>query len=172
MRARFVGATLMAASFAMATAITVSAQTPSPSQPPSQPGAPPTAQPPRPTTPPPAQAKPATDQAITITGCLKEEKDVPGRKPNVAEKAGVSEDYILTDVKAAAGSNVSALGLGTMYEIEGVDNSELKKHVNHQIEVAGKIRASVTGGVSTDNGLPQFTATSIKMLAATCPAAK
>ena len=39
-----------------------------------------------------AQAQDAAKPATTITGCVYNEKDVPGRAPNVAEKAGVMED--------------------------------------------------------------------------------
>ena len=51
----------------------------------------------------------ATAATMTIVGCLKEEKDVAGLKPNVAERVGITEDYILTSVKAAPGSSVSGL---------------------------------------------------------------
>ena len=32
------------------------------------------------------------------------EADVPGRRPNVAERAGVTEDYILTHIKSVKGT--------------------------------------------------------------------
>ena len=32
------------------------------------------------------------------------EADVPGRKPNVAERAGIAEDYILTSTRPIQGS--------------------------------------------------------------------
>jgi hypothetical protein len=44
-----------------------------------------------------AQAQDAAKPATTITGCVYNEKDVPGRAPNVAERAGVLEDYILAE---------------------------------------------------------------------------
>jgi hypothetical protein len=149
---------------AMAGAITVNAQTPQP-------------QAPNPATPPQAQ-KPMTDsprtgnanQAVTITGCLKEEKDVPGLKPNMAERAGVTDDYVLTNVKTAPGSAVSGIGVGTMYEIEGISEAELKKHVGHQVELVGKI--DTPSGTPAAGDAPDFTATSLKMVAATCSAAQ
>jgi hypothetical protein len=45
------------------------------------------------------------EQTITVTGCLKEEADVPGLEPNVAERAGVLEDFILTNARVASGSS-------------------------------------------------------------------
>lgn len=121
-------------------------------------------------TPPLSMTQPATAAAVmTIVGCLKEEKDVAGLKPNVAERAGITEDYILTSVKAAPGSAVSGLALGAMYEIEGIAEADLKKHLNHQVEVQGRI--DVTDGGDRDRkNVPNFNATSLKMLAATCPA--
>ena len=47
-----------------------------------------------------APATSAQKTAATLTGCLYREEQIPGRKPNVAEKAGVLEDYILADVSA------------------------------------------------------------------------
>ena len=110
------------------------------------------------------------DQALTIAGCLKEEKDVPGLKPNVAEKAGVTDDYVLTNVKIAPGSAVSGIGVGPMYEIEGLPESDLKKHVGHQVELMGRI-VPPTGTPSITDA-PDFKATSLKMVAATCSAAQ
>jgi hypothetical protein len=141
----------------------------------------------------------ATNQTVTVTGCLKAEKDVPGRRPNVAERAGVTEDYILTSVKMSPASQTSGIGLAQMLEIEGIAESELQKHLNHQVEVTGRLSqgnmqgnrgASATGSTgatgtpatqregtqrqdnqaSANADLPQIQATSIKMVAATCPA--
>lgn len=108
----------------------------------------------------------AADQAITITGCLKAEKDVPGLRPNPAERLGITDDYILTDVKMAQSSKVSGLALASKYEVEGIAEAELQKHLNHQVEVTGRIAGTPTA----DDRTPNFTATSLKMVSATCPA--
>ena len=75
----------------------LSAQTPQ--NPPTQP----------PTTQPPATQTPsATAQNMvtkTIQGCVYKEDAIPGRAPNVAERAGVLEDYILvTSADTSAGT--------------------------------------------------------------------
>jgi hypothetical protein len=114
-----------------------------------------------------AQRPAATTQAITITGCLKEEKDVPGLKPNVAERAGVTEDYILTNVKMASTSKVSGIALATRYEIEGISKDDLKKHLNHQVEITGMITQTTPAG---NDETADFNGTSLKMISATCPA--
>ena len=112
----------------------------------------------------PTRAQPA-NPTMTISGCLLQEKDVAGLKPNVAERTGVTEDYILTDVKMSPSSSVSGIAVSTKYEIEGIAEDELKKHLNHQVELTGQItQAAATSSDST----PDFRATSLKMLAATC----
>ena len=149
----------------IAGAITLNAQTPQAPSP--SPQAPPQVQQPMRD----AARTGTADQAITITGCLKAEKDVAGLKPNVAEKAGVTDDYVLTNVKIAAGSAVSGIGVGPMYEVEGISEADLKKHVGHQVELMGSIAATAAtaaGAAVTD--APDFNATSLKMVAATCPA--
>jgi len=150
-------AVVLAAGFA-AGFTTVSAQTPQPAQTAAEQ---PAAQ--RPMT------QPAAAATMTIVGCLKDEKDVPGLQANVVERAGITEDYILTNVKAGAGNSVSGLGLGNMYEIEGIAESELKKHLGHQVEITGRLDAT-DGGARDRKDVPDFNATSLKMLAATCPA--
>jgi hypothetical protein len=90
----------------------------------------------------------AGDQQVTISGCLRAEKDVPGRTPNVAERAGVGEDYILTNVKMGQGSSTSGIGLAQMYKVEGLGDTELKKHLNHQVEVVGRLQMRGGTGMS------------------------
>jgi hypothetical protein len=180
MRKTLSSVTVLAAGILAAGAINLGAQSPTP-QTPQTPQQPTTRTP----------ATPTQDRAnaeLKLTGCLKEEKDVAGLKPNMAERAGITEDYILTNVKASADSKVSGLAVGNMYEIEGINDTELKKHLNHQIEVTGRIDDPKTTGSGTAprtgagagtaanpsdrnrDDVPDFTATSIRMLAATCPA--
>jgi hypothetical protein len=112
----------------------------------------------------PTRAMPA-NPTMTISGCLLQEKDVAGLTPNIAERAGVTEDYILTDVKMSPSSTVSGIGVSTRYEIEGIAEAELKKHLNHQVELTGQITQPTT---TDSDKTPDFRATSMKMLAATC----
>lgn len=152
----------------LASALTLNAQAP---QTPTTPQTPPQTPQTTPRTPPPSadrqQPASAAGQVLTITGCLKEEKDVPGLKPNVAERAGMGEDYILTNVKMSSSSKVSGIALASRYEVDGPSSDELKKHVNHQIEVTGTITQPTT--TATDD-TPDFKATAVKMVAATCSA--
>jgi hypothetical protein len=105
----------------------------------------------QPQTPP---SRPA-DQAVTVqptttlSGCLYREAQVPGRTPNVAERAGILEDYILADATAAstASATSGATGTsgaarpvtGTMYKVERIADDQLKALVGKRVEVTGKI---------------------------------
>jgi Tfp pilus assembly protein PilP len=140
--------------------LTINAQAPQQTQPP-----------PRPTEQATTQRTPAAadPQVITVRGCLKEEKDVAGLKPNPVERAGITEDYVLTMVKMASNSKVSGIGLAAKYEIEGIAENELKKHLNHEVELTGTITQP---GTTDTDATPDFRATAIKMVAATCQAAQ
>lgn len=148
--------------------ITLHAQ--APQSPPAQPQTPPAAERPQSAT---DVQTPAANrqvsQVITISGCLKEEKDVAGLKPNLAERAGVTEDYILIDVKMAPSSTVSGIALAPRYEIEGIGEADLKKHLNHQVEITGTITQPTAAG---NDPTPDFKGTTLKMVSATCTPAK
>jgi hypothetical protein len=134
----------------------------------------------------PQQASPAADRTgptITLEGCLYKERDVPGREPNVAERAGIMEDYILAD--AAASGSGSAPSAGKMYKVEKIADDQLSNLVGKRVEVTGRIDedSDTTTGTSgeavpkPDTGfgpdkieLPEFEATSIKAASGTCPA--
>ena len=65
---------------------------------------------------------------------------------------------------------MSGIGVSSKYEIEGIAEAELKKHLNHQVELTGQIVQPEAGAASND--APDFRATSMKMLSATCNAAQ
>jgi hypothetical protein len=117
----------------------------------------------------PSQTQPRPDvqsasqsTSTTVTGCVYREQDVPGRAPNIAERAGILEDYILAEVTGEAGSSGAAnaagratagtsgagnaaatgtSGAGRMYKLEFVDDARLKSLVGKRVEVSGKIDA-------------------------------
>ena len=130
----------------------------------------------------------------TIVGCVYEEKDVPGRSPNIAEKAGVLEDYILAEIRpsastatpGAAGTS-GAAQFGSMYKLEHADDSKLKAVVGKRVEVTGRVdkesgdstaRPAATPNPSpTDKAigrdkvdLAEFEVVSLKEVPGACPA--
>jgi len=136
----------------------------------------------------------AQQPATTLTGCLYRENQIPGRTPNVAEKAGMMEDYILAGAAAAGseakpgatpgatGTSGTAAGTGKMFKVEGPADEKLKALVGKRVEVTGKIDPEGGAGATTTSptpdrspspdkiNLPEFEATSIREVSGTCPA--
>jgi hypothetical protein len=136
----------------------------------------------------------AQQPTTTLAGCLYREDQIPGRKPNVAERAGVLEDYILVDASTAStqtkpgatpGATATAgttSASGAMYKVEGPPDERLKALVGKRVEVTGRIdreriRGGAPGTATKDRGLgpddinlPEFEATSIREISGTCPA--
>src|SRR5262245_59378160 len=73
-----------------------------------------------------------TSATTTLVGCVYAEKDVPGRAPNIAERAGVLEDYILAEISPAEAAKPTGTTGTTkpttysMYKLEKAADSELK----------------------------------------------
>jgi hypothetical protein len=125
---------------------------------------PPPGSPPPPTSQPPAAQEPRSTPepmgtTVTLEGCLYREQDVPGRTPNVAERAGVLEDYILADAKIAtgqsatpsptgtsgvAGGTVAPSSIATMYKVEKIADERLRAVVGKRVEVTGRIDAGAS----------------------------
>ena len=156
---------LIPATLAGALALTVSlaAQTPPPTQ-----------------TPPPAttaQTPPAA-VPVTVEGCLMRETDVPGRKASVAEKVGIGEDFILTSTKMVKGMAPGALAAppsgavgtggttGAMYDINGIDDATLMKHINRRVQVDGTFEN--LENASKAGALVEIKATGIRPVAGEC----
>jgi len=131
-------------------------------------------------------AEAAKAQVVTVTGCLKAEKDVPGRRPEAPETAtaaGATEKFVLTNVKMAPATATSAIGLAPTYGIAGIADAELQKHLNHEVQIVGTLSpgdargnrgaAAAPGSAASANAsLPKLQGTTLTMLAATCPAAQ
>jgi hypothetical protein len=166
---------------AMALTTTIAAQNPAPPQPSQAP----TAQSQR------------TDQParVTVEGCLMREADVPGRQPNVAERAGIAEDYILTSARTVMGSTLATgtyssqparpddTPVGTsgttpaaaMYEIEGIDDDRLKQFIGQRVQIEGTFENLDRAHAAPEKGTPaddlvELRGSTIKQVAGTCAA--
>jgi hypothetical protein len=164
-----------------------------PQDPPTQP---PTTQPPT-TQPPPATAPMQDTATVTLQGCVYKEADVPGRTPNVAEKAGILEDYILvtsSDSPGTAGTTGTTPPTGTAgtsgsmsankaFKLEKIEDDKLKAVVGKRVEVTGRVDAGGSGaatgtaGAARDKGLgpdkielPEFEVATMREVEGTCPA--
>jgi hypothetical protein len=145
-----------------------------------------------------SQQSVTTGVTTTLVGCLYREDQVPGRKPNIAERAGILEDYILADAKVkneqgksgasdVAGTSGSVPASGSLYKVEKIPDDRLKTLVGKRVEVTGRIDpqhaqrpgpGSATGAPTPDLGpspdkinLPEFEASSIREVSGQCPAA-
>jgi hypothetical protein len=116
----------------------------------------------------------STEPTATLVGCLYREQDIPGRTPNVAERVGVMEDYILADAQpkasstsadasssSTAGNNDTTGAVGTsgtvtsggkMYKLEHVSDEILGALVGKRVEVIGRIDKEPGDQTSTQGG--------------------
>jgi len=166
----------------------VAAQTQNPTTQPATPRNPPSTQTtPEPERPQASAANPA--RMVTVEGCLMREADVPGRQPNIAERAGLGEDFILTATKMVKGTAPAqsttararqpetAVGTsgtqGAMYEVDGIDDSQLKAHVGQRVQIDGTFEdldnATARAG---DDDLVDIRGTAIRQVAGSCTGAR
>jgi hypothetical protein len=120
-------------------------------------------------------ATPAAAGAVTLEGCLAREDAVPGREPNIIERRGIMEDYILTSSKIVKGSAPAAQadrptgtsGATANYHVKGLDDDKLKVLVGKRVQVEGTLSDldKPTPG-STD--LPDIDATTIRQVSGDC----
>lgn len=129
---------------------------------------------PRPTQSEPSTTAPASQASsaasTTMTGCVYREQDVPGRTPNVAERAGVMEDYILVkadgaqassgaaaETQSAAGATTpQATGTSgsahTMFKLEHASDEQLRAMVGKRVEVKGRVDAEAGDSTARPTG--------------------
>lgn len=115
-----------------------------------------------------APAPATTPQPMTISGCLQQREIARDIAPR---DRGLPQDYILTNVKMSPSSTVSGIGVSTKYQVLGVAEVELKKHLNHHVELIGQIVPPGSTGQPSDD-TPDFQATTMKMVSLACNAAQ
>ena len=123
------------------------------------------------------RAQTTESPATTFAGCLYHEDAIPGRSPNIAEKAGVSADYILADATptSALAAPIAGLAASRMYKVTKIDSKQLNDLAGKRVEVTGSIKQDddVHPGErrATFENLPNIEGTAIHEVAGTsCPA--
>ena len=116
------------------------------------------------------QALPA-NPAMTISGCLQQPNAAKRTAVDPKTRGAIPQDYVLTNVKMSPSSTVSGIGVSTKYQILGISDIELKKHLNHHVELIGQIVPPGSTGQPADD-TPDFQATTLKMVSLACNAAQ
>ncbi len=171
------------------------------------------------TTPKTADQRSSSEQTVTVAGCLQQNSGTgmsgsgsagsagsatsggTGSSAGSTSSAGASgsSKFVLANAKMAQGSSTSGLGTATRLSVTGMSDAELSKHLNHQVELTGRLSAATSGTTGTTgaagttgsatgsgstgttarsggttgagmNDMPQLHATNLKMISATCPA--
>jgi hypothetical protein len=91
--------------------------------------------------------QPVVPTFAIVEGCVASEAEIPGRASNLAERAGLAEDYILTRAAVIKGTppveppdrtgGALSNALRPMYEIGGLAGEELKPHLGHRVRIEG-----------------------------------
>lgn len=120
-------------------------------------------------------AQPTTAQtaaATTVEGCVYREQDIAGRTPNVAERAGVLEDYILVASSKSASGAVGTSGSATtgtaatgaaatgtmtpkMFKLEHAEDNKLSAMVGKRVQVTGRVDAEMGDRTAATSSTPQ-----------------
>jgi len=116
------------------------------------------------------------------------EQDVPGRKPNVAERAGVMEDYILTNAKVVKGTapkssasatekeagqptGTSGVASAPMYDVKGIDGDRLKEFAGKRVQIDGTFAdLDKNSSAAATEDLVDIRGTTIRAASGECPA--
>ena len=128
--------------------------------------------------------QPVVPTFVVVDGCVAAEHEIPGREPNIAERAGAGEDYILTNAVMVKGKPPAELpddtggpvsnALRPMYELGGLTDDQLKPHLGHRVRIEGTFtntnRDPHSGPLNDD--LVELTGTSIRQVPGSCPPRK
>jgi hypothetical protein len=121
---------------------------------------------------------------VVVDGCVAAEAEIPGRTPNIAERAGVAEDYILTNATVLKGKPPVELpdrtggeasnALRPMYELGGLTGDQLKPHLGHRVRIEGTfVNTNRDPGTEPLNDdLVELTGASIRQVPGSCPQKK
>jgi hypothetical protein len=95
---------------------------------------------------------------VTVEGCLVREDQVPGGKLNMVEKAGITEDYFLSNTKMVTGAAPAPSGGATtrtvLYEVEGIAEGQLKSLLNQRVQIDGVFNSPDRAGAPPEKRTP------------------
>ncbi len=100
----------------------------------------PTSAPPKPSsnTPDDRLPTPAIPPAVAIEGCVETDRELPGRRGDIAGKMGLDKHFVLANGKVVKGKAPIAAGAGlAMYRLQGLTDEQLKLHVGRRVRVDG-----------------------------------
>ncbi len=146
----------------------------------------PTSAPPKPSsnTPDDRLATPAIPPLVTVEGCVAREEEIPGRTSNMAERAGLAEDFILVGARVLKGkgtvvdkdprAGVVSAALQPMYEIGGLTDEQLKLHVGRRVRIEGSFGNLLREALASpkNDDLIELNATTIRQVPGDCPVPK
>ena len=108
---------------------------------------------------------------VTVTGCLQE-----GASGGSASSSNSSKHFILANAKMSSGSSStsssstpttsSTAPSGTSYVLDG-SSTELRPHVNHEVQITGRLDNKGSSSSSTSSG-PKINVESVRMVAQSC----
>jgi hypothetical protein len=146
-----------------------------------------------------SQERTASEQQVTVTGCIQSEADYrkahdQGKGGAVGTGVGVGNEFVLINASmgsgsAATGTTGTAKSTATAYELSGSKEGDAAQFVGKRVEIVGKLKAAEvsasgkpTGGAtagkppegvdvtSKDMKLREIDVTSIKEATGSCPA--
>lgn len=150
--------------YSIATALTIATAVAA-QNPPSLPG-----QSPRPT----SAERPTvrgSEGLVTLEGCLARETDAEERVPNVADKAGIAGDYVLTKAKVIKGTPPASLS--GAYDVDDLDPGVLASYVGQRVQIDGWFddidrAASPAGRGGKTDDLVEIKGSAIRAVAKDC----
>jgi hypothetical protein len=125
------------------------------------------------------ESTPTPKATVAVEGCVVTENEIPGRKENLAERAGLSEDFILVNAKVVKGEapavaaddsgGVVSAALRPMYEIGGLTDEQLKIHVGRRVRIEGSFsNLDRDASHHKNDDLVELNAATIRQIPGTC----
>jgi hypothetical protein len=125
-------------------------------------------------------AGPGVPTFAIVEGCVASESEIPGRAPTLVERAGLAEDYILTNAAMIKGEapveppdrtgGIVSNALRPMYEIGGLAGEELEPHLGHRVRIEGTFTNTNRDpdAEPLNHDLVELTGTSIRQVPGSC----